>query len=104
VPIVVFGFMATVFLSQERAYRDLFVVVVEKLRTGKYTLANVFEANAPLRFAGCLETVWSWAILPIYLGLTVTCFVTYFSRMAVGARLANGRLTALRLMFRGDLQ
>ena len=79
VPIVVFGFMDTMYLSQERAYRDLYQAIVLKVRNGTYERADVFEAKAPLSWTGCLKTVRSWAIFPIYIGLAATYFVAYFS-------------------------
>jgi hypothetical protein len=79
VPIVVFGFMDTMYLSQERAYRDLYLDVVKKVRNGSYVLADAFEAKAPLRLSGCLAAIRSWAVFPIYLGLIAAYVVAYFS-------------------------
>jgi hypothetical protein len=79
VPIVVFGFMDTMYLSQERAYRDLYLDVVKKVRTGSYVLADAFETKAPLRLSACLAAIRSWAVFPIYLGLIAAYFVAYLS-------------------------
>jgi hypothetical protein len=91
VPIVVFGFMDTMYLSQERAYRDLYLDVVKKVRAGSYALADAFEAKAPLRFSECLAAVRSWAVFPIYLGLIAAYIVAYCSGwLSTLARPAGG--------------
>jgi hypothetical protein len=91
VPIVVFGFMDTMYLSQERAYRDLYLDVVKKVRTGSYALTDAFDAKAPLGFLGCLATVCSWAVFPIYFGLIAAYLVAYCSGwLSTLARPAGG--------------
>src|SRR5687767_14756523 len=40
VPIVMFAFLDSQYLAQERAYRDLFVKVVGKIRDGSYAIAD----------------------------------------------------------------
>src|ERR1700719_773777 len=54
VPVIVFGFMDTMYLAQERAYRKLFAEVVRKIRQHSYVMADVFEARAPLTFGASI--------------------------------------------------
>jgi hypothetical protein len=77
VPIVIFGFLDTMYLAQERAYRDLYSKVVAKIRDGSYKLTDTFEAKAPLRAADCVDALRSWAVWPVYLGLTALYVVAY---------------------------
>src|SRR5262245_14436128 len=43
VPVVVFAFLDTMYLAQERAYRDLYKRIVDEIRAGTYSRANTFE-------------------------------------------------------------
>ena len=69
VPVVIFGFMDTMYLSRERAYRALYKDVLASIHAGTYTLASTFEASAPLQYRDCFKAILSWAIFPVYLGL-----------------------------------
>ncbi|HLZ05611.1 MAG TPA: hypothetical protein VKR55_26105 [Bradyrhizobium sp.] len=73
VPVAVFGFIDTMYLAFETAYRELYKGIVTKLRESRYTLADVYEANAwfGIRyFVSCFVRAFlSWAIWPVYLGL-----------------------------------
>ena len=75
VPIVIFGFIDTMYLSQEKAYRDLYNQLVGKIRDGSYSLSNVFEAKAPLKFGHVIKSLISWSIFPVYGGLIVMYFI-----------------------------
>jgi hypothetical protein len=73
VPVIVFGFIDTMYLAQERAYRDLYSRIVEKINTGNYTVGDVFDARPSVGFF-CLcwlaiRSFFSWAIWPVYLGV-----------------------------------
>src|SRR5580704_1167163 len=48
VPVVIFGFMDTMYLAQEKAYRDLYGDIVARIRNGSYSLADAYAAGAPL--------------------------------------------------------
>src|SRR5438128_1647551 len=48
VPVAIFGFMDTMYLAQEKAYRDLYRRIVTKIRDRTYALADAYEAAAPL--------------------------------------------------------
>ena len=69
VPVVIFGFLDANYLAKERAYRDLYGRVVEKIRAASYTLADTFEARAPLKRRARIKAFFSWAVAPMYLGL-----------------------------------
>lgn len=77
VPVVIFGFMDTMYLTQEKAYRDLYTGTVNMIRNGSYALGNVYEARAPLGFCRFLSALCSWSVFPVYLGLTLTYLVAY---------------------------
>lgn len=66
VPVVIFGFLDTMYLAQERAYRDLYTRVLSAIRDGSYGQATVYEATAPLNFYGFCSALASWSIFPIY--------------------------------------
>jgi hypothetical protein len=78
VPVIIFGFLDTSYLAQERAYRDLFKAIVVKIHNGSYGVAETFVAGAPLKSGARLGAVFSWSILPIYLGLIVLYGVAYW--------------------------
>lgn len=68
-PIVIFAFLDASYLSQERAYRDLFATVSTKIRDGTYALGDTFEARAPVKRWAVLKAYTSWSIWPVYLAL-----------------------------------
>jgi hypothetical protein len=68
-PIVIFGFMDTMYLARERAYRDLYARMTDAIRNRSYALQSVYEARAPLRFDRFCSALASWSIFPIYFGL-----------------------------------
>src|ERR1700758_4688617 len=43
VPVVTFLLLDAMYLAEERAFRDLYTVIIGKLRTGRYTMADAFE-------------------------------------------------------------
>jgi len=75
VPVVVFGFVDTMYLAQERAYRELYNELVEKVHSRTYQVKDTFCAKAPLKLKGTLKVLGSWAIAPIYGGLIALYFV-----------------------------
>lgn len=74
-PILLFGCLDAMYLAQERAYRQLFRKVVDKIRTGKYVLGDAFETDAQFGLSGFFRAVLSWSVFPIYLGLIVAYVV-----------------------------
>src|SRR5260370_25192768 len=65
VPVVIFGFLDTMYLSQERAYRDLYARVVKAIRDRKYGLDTAYEARAPLKSWSFFGSLTSWSVYPI---------------------------------------
>jgi hypothetical protein len=72
VPVAIFGFLDTMYLAQERAYRDLYKRIVAKIRGGTYALADTYNAEAPLCMSACMAAFSSWSIWPVYGGLGAT--------------------------------
>ena len=78
VPVAIFGFMDTMYLAQEKAYRDLYISVIGKIRNGSYALDKVYEASTSLKFQHISNALMSWSIFPVYLGLVTAYLVAYF--------------------------
>jgi hypothetical protein len=78
VPVVIFGFLDSMYLGQERSYRDLYGRIIGKIRDGSYTSANAFEARAPLGIGRVIGAFTSWSIYPVYLGLIGAYLIAYF--------------------------
>lgn len=78
VPLVIFGFMDTLYLTQERAYRGLYTRVVLKVRGQQYQLGDAFDAAAPFHWVSALKSVKSWSIYPVYGGLLVLYGAAYW--------------------------
>ena len=75
-PLVALGYIDSLYLAHERAYRDLFASVVGKVRKGEYTLADTYGAKAaPVGAADLLGAFFSWAIAPFYAGIGVCVVV-----------------------------
>lgn len=79
VPVVIFGFLDTMYLAQERAYRDLYKTITGKIRNGSYVLADTYEARAPLPKRAFFSALRSWAVYPVYLGLILAYIFAYFT-------------------------
>jgi hypothetical protein len=84
IPVVLFGFIDTMYLATEKAYRELYNRVVAKINAGAYTVADTFDSRAPLDFAHlrafAFSAFKSWAIWPVYLGLIGLYFyAVYFT-------------------------
>ena len=85
VPVVVFGFMDTMYLAQERAYRKLYSDMVGKIRDKTYALDVAYGAGTrPLTFNDFFSALKSWSIFPVYLSLLVSyLIVTYTGWLAI---------------------
>lgn len=75
VPIVIFGFMDTMYLAQEKAYRDLYARIAKKIRDGSYALSDAYEAKAPIGLGHVGSSLVSWSIFPVYGGLILMYFI-----------------------------
>lgn len=78
IPIVIFGFLDTMYLAQEKAYRVLFNNVVGRIREGKYCLSDAFEAKAALKLKFVSQAFRSWSIWPVYLGLIAAYLFAHY--------------------------
>jgi len=79
VPIFIFGFADTMYLSQERAYRDLYASIVKKIHDGDYALGDTFNAEAKTSSATHRAALRSWAILPVYGGLLAFYVLAHYA-------------------------
>ncbi len=75
VPVLIFGFVDTMYLTQETAYRALYGGIVTSVRQQKYKLDDAFEARAPWTSSDVCHATKSWSIWPIYGGLIVIYIV-----------------------------
>jgi len=79
VPVVIFAFVDSMYLAQERAYRGLYGQIVDKLRNGSYSYGDVYKAGARVKLSGVFGALTSWSIYPIYLGLIAMYLIAYFA-------------------------
>jgi hypothetical protein len=79
IPIVVFGFVDAAYLANEKAYRDLYNSVVEKIRNRTYGLADYANLSAPADAGHYLWALSSWSVWPVYLGLIIAYVVVLLS-------------------------
>jgi len=74
IPVLIFGFVDTMYLAQEKAYRELYGRVVKAIRAQQYTLQNTFETGAPLTRNDIVHAIKSWSIWPVY-GVLIAIYV-----------------------------
>lgn len=75
VPVIVFGFLDTMYLAQEQSYRDLYKCIVGKIRKKEYALADVYNAKSDKPWKYFLSALKSWSIWPVYSGLIAAYFI-----------------------------
>jgi hypothetical protein len=75
--VLIFGFLDAGYLAQERAFRTLYKQLVEKLHKGEYTLADTFDARAPLIGWARTHAYFSWSVAPMYVTLIVLVLAAY---------------------------
>lgn len=70
IPIIIFWFLDAYYLGLENQFRDAFNVSMNKLRSNRLTLDDLFKVKAdgsiPIHI---LKGFTSWATWPVYLGL-----------------------------------
>jgi hypothetical protein len=76
VPVVIFGFLDTMYLAQEKAYRNLYKRVMTSIQGQTYALKDAFDAKASVGFNDFLNALRSWSVFPVYLGLIIVYFVS----------------------------
>jgi hypothetical protein len=72
---LVFGFLDTMYLAQENAYRDLFSSVVSSVRDNTYKLNCAYAMGAKIKFEHIVWSVFSWSVWPVYGCLIVAYYV-----------------------------
>ncbi len=65
-PIVVFGFLDTMYLAQENAHRTRQEQLALKLQAGTYLRCDVFMFGAPIKATDVRGALGSWSIAPVY--------------------------------------
>jgi hypothetical protein len=75
VPVVIFGFVDTMYLAHEKAYRDLYGTIVKAVRDGSYDRSSAFDAAAVRNAGHVFWAIGSWSVWPIYGGLIVAYIV-----------------------------
>jgi len=75
VPVLIFGFMDTMYLAQEKAYRDLHKDIAGAIQNKWYAIGRIYEASASIGFARFLSAFGSWSVFPVYLGLLLLYFI-----------------------------
>ncbi len=75
VAVVIFGFVDTMYLALEKAYRDLYDSTVKAIRDGTYGRDNLFEAGVQCTLGDFTWALASWSIWPIYLTLILAYLV-----------------------------
>jgi hypothetical protein len=77
VPITIFGFMDSMYLAQEAAYRNVYARAVERIHSRSYTLQDMYSAGAPSALQYLGSALCSWSIVPVYGGLIAAYAVAY---------------------------
>ena len=65
-PIVVFGFLDTMYLAQEKAHRARQEQLALKLHAGTYLRCDVFMFGASITTTDVRSALGSWSIAPVY--------------------------------------
>jgi hypothetical protein len=76
-PIVVFGFLDTMYLAQEKAYRDKYEALAASLRDGSYKRDDVFDARAARGRSHIGRALKSWSVAPVYGGLLLAYLLVH---------------------------
>lgn len=77
VPVVIFGFVDTMYLAQEKAYRDHYDEIATLIRGDGYKRTDAFNAKAKRKFKHIRWAFMSWSVWPIYGGLIAAFFVAW---------------------------
>jgi hypothetical protein len=75
VPVVIFGFVDTMYLAQEKAYRALYGRILVAVQNRAYPLSSAFDATAERTLSDIGWALGSWSIWPIYGGLILAYVV-----------------------------
>ena len=66
VPVIVFGIVDSLYLAQEKAYRNLYTSMVALVPVGRYSTADVYKLRAPIELKEFFLALFSWSVLPVY--------------------------------------
>jgi hypothetical protein len=66
VPLLVFRYLDSRYLAQERAYRRKYNEIVKLIQDGDYKREHVFSAGATWTAAELQEALKSWSVRPLY--------------------------------------
>jgi len=75
--VLIFAFLDSMYLAQERSYRELYARISAKIRDRSYGLQDAFEARAPLKKTSAFAAFFSWSIWPVYGGLIAAYVLAY---------------------------
>jgi hypothetical protein len=79
VPVVMFGYLDTMYLAQEKAYRDLYKTIREAICGAAYELKDAYIAVAVIAPGSVWDSLTSWSIWPVYGGLIAAYLAAYYS-------------------------
>jgi hypothetical protein len=65
-PLVVFRYLDSRYLAQERAYRGKYNAIIKLIQDGNYKREHVFSAGAAWTPADLQEALRSWSVRPLY--------------------------------------
>jgi hypothetical protein len=66
VPLLVFRYLDSRYLAQERAYRRKYNEIVKLIQDGTYARGHVFSAGAASTPGDLQDAVKSWSVRPLY--------------------------------------
>lgn len=76
IPVVVFAFMDSMYLAQERLYRGVFAAKAARLRDGTYEPNDLYDMETDRIDIYQVGTAMeSWSVAPVYLMLLAACLL-----------------------------
>ena len=80
VPIIVFAYLDTMYLANEKEFRVLYNSTATAVSTGAYKRGNAFQAvPAKVSIVRAGAAFLSWSIWPVYLSLILAYLIAYFT-------------------------
>ncbi len=83
IPIAIFGLVDAAYLAQEKAYRELFNSLADKIRNNTYSLLDSFNLKAPANGGHYIAALKSWSVWPLYFGLVLVYALARMSGLLV---------------------
>jgi hypothetical protein len=75
IPVVIFCLIDAAYLGREKAFRELYNSIVNQIRNRSYTRADCFNLIPAAGTGYFFSALFSWSVLPIYLGLIAVYFL-----------------------------